>query len=259
MSPLLFISSPGAAILQRHDRSRNVQRCRPQRLLRTPIIIPCMNVPNDKSDEQPSQTPFPPVSSPSNAPEKPESSTPHRAWWQRVLYDESYDDLRTFGIAFAMALLVRGTLIEPRYIPSLSMYPTFDIGDQFLVDKVSRHVRDAHADDIIVFEPPQALRDRGYRKNDAFIKRVIARGGDVVRIADGHVTVNDDIRKEPFVNENPSYTWGPAIVPEGYVMVLGDNRNNSYDSHIWGFLPEGNIIGRALFRYWPPARFGTIF
>lgn len=194
----------------------------------------------------------------SEDPEKP-VETERRSWWDRVLNDDQFDDLRTFTLAFVVALLVRGLVIEPRYIPSLSMFPTFEIGDQFLVDKVSKYVREPDSGDIVVFEPPQALRERGYRKKDAFIKRVIARGGDTVWIRKGKVEVNGAVRDEPFIKEDPNYEWGPGQVPEGYVMVLGDNRNNSYDSHIWGFLPEKNIIGRALVRYWPPSRFGSTF
>lgn len=173
--------------------------------------------------------------------------------------DDQFDDLRTFTLAFAIALLIRGFVVEPRYIPSLSMFPTFEIGDQFLVDKVSKYVHEPETGDIVVFEPPQALRDRGYKKKDAFIKRLIARGGDTVKITQGKLFVNGEAREEPFVNEDPNYEWGPGEVPQGFVMVLGDNRNNSYDSHVWGFLPEKNIIGKALVRYWPPSRIGSSF
>lgn len=61
-----------------------------------------------------------------------------------------------------------------------------------------------------------------------------------------------------FHNQEPDYKWGPETVPEGMVMVLGDNRNHSLDSHIWGFLPTENVIGRAVFKYWPPWRAGAI-
>lgn len=177
----------------------------------------------------------------------------------RLINDDQYDDLRTFTIAFIVAVTIRNFIIEPRYIPSLSMYPTFDVGDQFLVDKVSRYAGLLNDEDIVVFEPPPALQERGYRKSDAFIKRVVALAGETVYVHDGVMQVNGVARKEPYINEAPGYTWGPAVVPDGFVMVLGDNRNNSYDSHIWGFLPEKNIIGKAVFRYWPPSRIGSRF
>lgn len=157
----------------------------------------------------------------------------------------------------AMAL-IRAVVIEPRYIPSLSMYPTFDVGDQLLVEKVSRYVRKVQTGDVVVFMPPEALVERGYKKEDAFIKRVVAREGDVVAIGHGKVVVNGEERTEDYLNEKAEYDWGPRTVPEGMVMVLGDNRNNSFDSHFWGFLPEENIIGRALVRYWPPQRVGSV-
>ena len=153
---------------------------------------------------------------------------------------------------------IRTAILEPRYIPSLSMYPTFDIGDQLLVEKVSKFVRKPKIGDVVVFLPPEALVERGYSKGDAFIKRVIARAGDVVKIEDGKVKVNGEEQVESYLNERMDYEWGPQVVPEGKIMVLGDNRNNSFDSHFWGFLPEGNIIGRALVRYWPPARIGSV-
>jgi signal peptidase I len=78
-----------------------------------------------------------------------------------------------------------------------------------------------------------------------------------VRVRNGHVERNGIVQEEAFVEEAPRYEWGPATIPDGYVMVLGDNRNNSYDSHIWGFLPTRNVIGRAFLRYWPLNRVGS--
>ncbi len=125
--------------------------------------------------------------------------------------DDEYDDLRTFSIAFAVALAIRTVVIEPRFIPSLSMYPTFDVGDQLLVEKVSKFVRTYEAGDIVVFEPPPALRERGYSKRDAFIKRIVAREGDVVCIRNGVVEVNGVPKKEAYVNEDR--TTNGALAP----------------------------------------------
>lgn len=250
---LAFISTPCPAL--RFAAPPRLTPRRPPRR-RTPSL-------SLDADEQAASTPFPPSAPADESPKPPsppELETPApRSWFSRVLNDDQFDDLRTFTMAFAFALLVRGFVVEPRYIPSLSMFPTFDIGDQFLVDKVSKYVRSPETGDVVVFEPPQALKERGYRKKDAFIKRIVARGGDVVRITGGEVYVNDLRREEPFIKEHPNYEWGPGEVPAGFVMVLGDNRNNSYDSHIWGFLPEENIIGKAMVRYWPPARVGSSF
>lgn len=179
-----------------------------------------------------------------------------RNWVNKILYDEAFDDIRAFILTFFFAFAIRTVVLEPRYIPSLSMFPTFDIGDQLIVEKVSKYVRTPSAGDIVVFEPPDVLIEKGYSRGDAFIKRVVACEGDTVRIQGGELLVNGERRAEGYINERPNYNFGPASVPPGEVMVLGDNRNNSYDSHIWGFLPKDHIIGRAVARYWPPKRLG---
>lgn len=244
---------PAVLTLEPDDDPSSVPSSKPADLFPPPL----------SSASKPSKPASPPISKP--FPTEAESSQvsevnddSNKPFWRRVLEDDQFDDLRTFGLAFALAVLLRTFVVEPRYIPSLSMYPTFDIGDQFLVDKLTRAARAPQRGDIVVFEPPPALIERGYRRSDAFIKRLIARSGDTVYVHDGVVEVNGEQPSEPFINERPSYDWGPGVVPEGFVMVLGDNRNNSYDSHVWGFLPEQNIIGRAIVRYWPPARFGTL-
>ncbi|KAA8493681.1 Chloroplast processing peptidase [Porphyridium purpureum] len=175
---------------------------------------------------------------------------------QQLLKDPKFDDLRTFGASFLVALMFRQFVAEPRYIPSLSMFPTFEVGDQLAVEKVSRLVRPLQRGDIVVFEPPTALTDNGYKKSDAFIKRIVAVAGDFVQVHDGTLFINGQAQDESYINEHPRYEWGPTAVPEGQVMVLGDNRNNSFDSHLWGFLPIKNVIGRAVLTYWPLDRFG---
>ena len=81
--------------------------------------------------------------------------------------------------------------------------------------------------------------------------------GDKVEVMGGKLFVNGVEQDEPFKAEDAEYEFGPVLVPPGNVLCLGDNRNHSLDGHIWGFLPPENVIGRAVFVYWPPWRVGT--
>jgi signal peptidase I len=81
--------------------------------------------------------------------------------------------------------------------------------------------------------------------------------GDEVEVKRSKLYINGDKQDEPFTAEDAAYEFGPVTVPPGCVLVLGDNRNHSLDGHIWGFLPQENVIGRAVFVYWPPWRVGN--
>lgn len=176
--------------------------------------------------------------------------------------DEGKEDVKTYTSSLAIALLLRFLIVEPRYIPSLSMYPTFEVGDQLAVEKVTKRIRSPNRNEIVVFNPPQNFRDLvgdGSKKaKEALIKRIVAVEGDQVEVKmGGKLFVNGVMQDEPFTAEDAEYEFGPVIVPEGDVLVLGDNRNHSLDGHIWGFLPKENVIGRAVFVYWPPWRIGS--
>ncbi|MDJ0599227.1 MAG: signal peptidase I [Crocosphaera sp.] len=188
--------------------------------------------------------------------EKEESSlvsNQKNSLWQNV-----WENVQILVIAVILAIIIRTFIAEPRYIPSESMYPSLETGDRLVVEKVSYHFHPPQPGDIIVFEPPMQLQLQGYNKEQAFIKRIIAKGGDTVTVKAGIVYVNNQPLKESYISEPPHYNLQSVEVPEGYLFVMGDNRNNSNDSHVWGFLPENNVIGHAIFRFFPFNRIGSI-
>ncbi len=165
--------------------------------------------------------------------------------------------LQTLGLSVVLALGIRTFVAEARYIPSGSMEPTLEINDRLVVEKISYHFSPPERGDIVVFWPPDSLFPPNKRR-DAFIKRVIGLPGDTVEVKDGKVFVNGEALQEDYIKAPPEYVWGPEIVPDRSYLVLGDNRNSSYDSHSWGFVPEENIIGKAIVRFWPLNRIGSL-
>ncbi|BAQ61018.1 signal peptidase I [Geminocystis sp. NIES-3708] len=161
-------------------------------------------------------------------------------------------------IGLILAILIRVFIAEPRFIPSESMSPTLSVGDRLVVEKVSYYFNQPHDHDIVVFTPPPQLQILGYDANQAFIKRIIAHGGETIAVKKGIVYVNQKPLAEDYIFDPPQYDLETMEVPQGYVFVMGDNRNNSNDSHIWGFLPQENIIGKAIFTFWPLEHLGKI-
>ncbi len=163
---------------------------------------------------------------------------------------------KTIVLSVALALGIRQFVAEARYIPSGSMLPTLQINDRLLVDKVSYRFSNPRRGDIVVFDPTAALERQDF--HDAFIKRIIGLPGDKVSVRGGRVFIDGKPLTEPYIADTPRYQYGPVTVPPGQYLVLGDNRNNSYDSHYWGFVPRDKIIGKALVRFWPLPRLGEI-
>jgi signal peptidase I len=143
------------------------------------------------------------------------------------------------GLAVVLALVIQATIAKPYEIPTESMNPTIKPSERVLANRFIYHLRDVHRGDIVVFDSPVP-----------FVKRVIGLPGDTVQITGGLTLVNG----QPFVVAGaavPTYDYGPRVVPPGMLFVLGDNRNDSVDSHVWGFLPRSSILGEVFMTYWP--------
>jgi signal peptidase I len=165
----------------------------------------------------------------------------------------SRENIQTVVVALLLAFVIRTFVAEARFIPSGSMEPTLMIDDRLIVEKLTFDFTKPTRGQIIVFMPPPTAHS-----DQAFIKRLIGMPGDTIEIANGQVIINGVAQKEPYIAEPPNYYMPKITVPEGNYFMMGDNRNNSADSHIWGFLPRENIIGHAVFRFWPLNRLGGL-
>jgi signal peptidase I len=161
--------------------------------------------------------------------------------------------------AVLVALLIKTFVVQAFRIPSESMVPTLEMGDRVLVNKLSYDAHDLNRGDVVVFTRPDNLPGGPDEPKD-LIKRVIGLPGDVLLTKDGQLYVNDRLLEEPYLPEGTP-TFGidqPLTVPEGQVLVLGDNRENSSDGRVFGPIDQDTIIGRAFMIMWPPGRIGAI-
>ncbi|MBI3944113.1 MAG: signal peptidase I [Chloroflexi bacterium] len=158
--------------------------------------------------------------------------------------------LETIVLTFIIFLLIQ-SVVQNFRIEGFSMEPSLNAGQYLIVNKLIYRLHPPERGDIIVFEYPRAP-DRD------FIKRVIGLPGDQVQVTGRHVLINGTPLLEPYIKDPPNYEFPPTVVPPGEYFVMGDNRNNSSDSHSWGMLPSPNIIGKAWFSYWPPNHWGLV-
>jgi signal peptidase I len=175
-------------------------------------------------------------------------------------------------VAALVALFLITFVIRTFYIPSVSMVPTLQVGDVLLVDEVAYRLHAPRDGDVAIFTPPaNAAED--------YVKRVVGLPGDTIAISNGVVYRNGKAQREPYENQSPAYDlsirrydiyvdgdpldrrvaeipppalWqSPNRIPNGFYFVLGDNRNYSDDSHVWGFVPRNRFVGRAFLILWP--------
>jgi signal peptidase I len=159
--------------------------------------------------------------------------------WVRFMFDI----IETLALAGVLFLGINAVSARVR-VDGFSMIPTLNDGEFILVSKVNYLLGNVERGDIIVFHFPMD-------PNQELIKRVIGLPGDVISVKNGTVSVNGQILSEPYIEAAPAYS-GDWAVPEGQLFVLGDNRNDSSDSHSWGYLPLDKVVGKAIVIYWPP-------
>lgn len=153
------------------------------------------------------------------------------------------DIIETLVLAVILFLGINTVSARVR-VDGFSMIPTLKDGEFVLVSKVNYRFGEVERGDIIVFHFPMDPEQE-------LIKRVIGLPGDTVSVQNGMVSVNGQTLSEPYIAAAPAYS-GIWTVPDGQLFVLGDNRNDSSDSHSWGFLPYEKVVGKAVVIYWPP-------
>ncbi len=186
----------------------------------------------------------------------PESAPAPRKEWKSFLRDT----VETLGLALILFVVIN--LVSARVrVEGFSMMPTLHDGQFILLSRLSyKFGGDFHRGDIIVFRPPMYPEESFMRRflgipnisdnYEDFIKRVIGLPGETVTIENGTVYINGVALNESYIAAPPEYS-GEWVVPEGSLFVLGDNRNNSHDSHAWNYLPQENVLGKAIVIYWP--------
>lgn len=160
------------------------------------------------------------------------------------------DVIETLLLALLLFLGIN-TLSARIRVEGSSMEPTLHNGEFLIVNKLAYKLGSPMIGDVVVFHPPRDLEQE-------YIKRVIGLPGDTVVVSNGKVTINGKALNEPYIAAPPNYQLKPTLVPEGTLFVLGDNRNNSSDSHSWGPAPMNEVIGKAVFIYWPPTSWGLV-
>jgi signal peptidase I len=158
--------------------------------------------------------------------------------------------LETVLLTIIVFLLIR-SVVQNYIVDGFSMQPTLQNGQYLFVNKAVYWFAQPKEGDIIIMRYPPDPKTY-------FVKRIIAVPGDTVEIAQGKVVVNGQVLIEPYIAAPPAYEMPKRTIPAHQYFVLGDNRNNSNDSHQWGTLPASDLVGKAFISYWPPSHWGLL-
>ena len=160
----------------------------------------------------------------------------------------------TAFVAFVIVFgVLRPFVVKSFWIPSESMVPTLEVGDRIFVNRFIYSFLEPERGDIVVFDSVD-------EDDQTLIKRVVGVAEDEIQVQGGVLYVNDEAQEEPYLNDADQFRsyYGPTVVPEGHIFVMGDNRGNSADSRVFGPLPLENLKGEAFMRFWPVSKIGTI-
>jgi signal peptidase I len=151
------------------------------------------------------------------------------------------------GLWFAWSAATYASTLRLYVVPSVSMSPTITPGDRVCVEP--RRGNEPGRGEVWIFQMPNG---------QVFIKRVIGLPGESVQVSGGRVLIDGKPLAEPYVAAPMNYSLAPVRLEAGRYFVLGDNRNASNDSHLWGPVPRSQLLGRVQFRPWPPSRIGQL-
>lgn len=170
---------------------------------------------------------------------EPKQTNSQAEWIARII-----EYAQVFLLAFIIYFVIDYAILARVRVENVSMLPTLLPGDRALVSKLAYRFEAPERGDVVVFHAPTEQAD--------YIKRVIGIPGDTIEISEDMVRVNGFVLSEPYLADPPHYS-GRWLVPEDYLFVLGDNRNQSSDSHEWGYISIESLVGKAFIVYWPPA------
>ncbi|RYL94447.1 signal peptidase I [Sporolactobacillus sp. Y61] len=177
--------------------------------------------------------------------------------------NEAWAWVRAIGIAILVVIIVRSFILGNYIVDGPSMMPTLYSGDRLIVNKINYKLSQPDRFDVVIFHAT---------KKDDYVKRIIGLPGDTIKYANDQLYINNKPVNEPFLKTSKKellssqLTWdytlegltGVAKVPSGKYWVMGDNRQNSVDSRIFGFVDQDQVVGKVDLRYWPMNRFGII-